>query len=350
MTPAQRERERGFLFITGCKRSATEFLNHSIDSHPKLLNVVLEFYAFEYLERNYNLAAAIVDFAETAPVEEVYELFLRRGFLPCFDRRNLRPGEWPDPNLDDSAYFEMDFAKEAFFELFREARSKRLGSIAGLIKTWLACLKQVHPFNAHPEARWVLKCSDFGFTARGAQRLDLIDSMAFSVRHPVAILNSIKRLRMKERHRDFHIFELLEVCSAMEEIPALMEPLGSKVRVVRYEDFVCAPRAAMNELMESWGIGPHPALDRPTNSGRAVVDEFVVRGSPQTGTDFDRGRAGNRVGSHGQFQASVRLCGRSVTDVAGNIRKTVDESAAAAALVPVCKPVCRFGRRDGPLF
>jgi hypothetical protein len=267
VTPAQRERERGFLFITGCKRSATEFLNHSIDNHPELLNVVSEFYAFEYLERNSGLAAAIVEFAETAPVDEVYESFLRRGFLPCFDRRNLRPGEWPDPDLDDSAYFKMDFAKEEFFELFRDARSKRLGSIVGLIKTWLACLKKVHPFSAHPEARWVLKCSDFGITARGAQRLGLIDSMAFSVRHPVPILNSIKRLRMKERHRDFHIFELLEVCGAMEEIPALVESLGKKVRVIRYEDFVQAPRAAMNELMESWGVGSHSALDRPTILG-----------------------------------------------------------------------------------
>ena len=267
VTPAQRERERGFLFITGCKRSATEFLNHSIDNHPSLLNVVSEFYVFEYLERNSGLERGIVEFAETAPVEEVYESFLRRGFLPCFDKRNLRPGEWPDPSLDDSAYFEMDFAKEEFFELFRVARSKGLGSTVGLIKTWLACLKQVHPFNAHPEARWVLKCSDFGVTARGAQRLDLIDSMAFSVRHPVAILNSIKRLRMKERHRDFHIFELLEVCAAMEEIPALIESLGNKVSVIRYDDFIQAPRGTINGLMENWGVGPHPALDRPTILG-----------------------------------------------------------------------------------
>lgn len=40
LAPAQREQERGYLFVTGCKRSATEFINHSFDSHPRLLNVV----------------------------------------------------------------------------------------------------------------------------------------------------------------------------------------------------------------------------------------------------------------------------------------------------------------------
>ena len=266
-TPVEREREQGFLFVTGCKRSATEFLNHRFDGHPRLVNVVVEFYAFEYLARNMDLAPAIVEFAETAPVEEVYDSFFRRGFLPCFDRRNVKPGAWPDPELDD-AYFELDFDKAEFFDRFRQARSGGLGSPTALIRAWFACLKQTHPFSKQPNARWLLKCADFGLTARAADYLGLLDNAAFCVRHPVAILNSIKRLRMKEQHRDFHIFQLLEVCRAMENVPEVVQTLQGRVRLIRYEDLVQAPGRVLHDLADSWGIGFDRALDEATVMGQ----------------------------------------------------------------------------------
>ncbi len=262
---------RRYLFLSGCKRSATEYTNHLFDGHPQLKNIFREFYGFELAGASPNPIDTLIGWFGTAPVLEVYENVRARELLPTYAESNILPGLWEADDrgdeTDEARYFKLPFDVDAFLAAF-EARRGSVSDFKTLLHHWLDALDCVSPWSTMPDdARWLLKCADFGRTLRAAAAIDLIDHAIFNVRHPIGIVNSIKRLRQSERHRDFHVFELLAICSSLESVPTIINDLGSRVTLVRYEDLIENPNKTMKIMCDRLNVDWHDTVTRPSLAG-----------------------------------------------------------------------------------
>lgn len=256
--------DEGFFFISGTKRSATHYLNRLFDGHPELGNTLIESYLFEYyLGPGQELEAQILAWLKQAPMEQVYQHLGLRQLLPAFQAVNVYDHAFPEQSR-----FSMDLDQEHFCRLLAERRSS-LESLAQLALAWTEILGTFEPWSQQTNRKtWVFKCADFGPTLLGADKMGLLAKAVFLVRNPLGIVNSIKKRRQSEPHRQFHVFETLSICQALERSVQIVEQLGERCLVVRYEDLIKPDSEVLGQICDFWGVARHACLKQATLLGR----------------------------------------------------------------------------------
>lgn len=247
------------------------------DGHNQIRNTVAEFYIFEYFVYANDLQIeSFLDWVRCAPLDEVYENIEKRNLLPCFRSKNLYPGIWqhavPEYFQQRDPWYELEFKVSEFLDQFGQNRGE-IESIGDLVRCWLSTLGTMPPWRTDQVGtRWLIKCADFNRTVAGAIRFGLLGQTAFHVRDPLDIVNSIKRRRQSEPHREFHVFELLEICHDLESIPPLIRKMGDMAKIVRYEELDKDADAVVLGICEFWGISYSEKLKAPTMFGNPWIE------------------------------------------------------------------------------
>ena len=239
-------------------------LNRLLDGHPELGNTINESYIFEYYySTGWRYEKQVIDWLKTAPIDAVYEQIAARQLLPCFGRENYYDAALREMGM----CFHMDFDPEGFRKLLDDRR-QHIGSMKDLTYHWLDILSLFRPWSQMSDTmKWLIKCTNFGASMIGASKLGIPYSAVFLVRDSLAIMNSMKRLRQREDWREYHVFELLEICAALENVSHALEQTNGNYLIVQYEDLVADTESVLREICAFWDIPWHDNLGNATLLG-----------------------------------------------------------------------------------
>lgn len=297
-----------YKMISGVKRSATEYLYHCFDSHPQTKCLPYEIYLFEYLATHANAESQIINVMRNAPVAEAVWHISTRGLLPFFTKEDPAPGFWSE----EGRHFPKLGARvdsSMFFSHLQRHRDS-IYSIEELLEVWLEAIENSVEFYSQKQgATWILKCADFGLSILQASKMGLLDRSTFSVRETEEIIDSIKRLRSSETHRDFHFFELCDICDKLDRVPDLLEQISEEILVIRYDEISDSGIETLSRVFRFMEFSPAAVF--PTVLGQTWKSNAVDRSENSSNrgvilSDFEMKALEKLALNYGFFYSGLR--------------------------------------------
>jgi hypothetical protein len=239
------------LILGGPPRSGTTLFSALIEGHSDINWFIDEGFLFEHVHDR--TPAQVESFVRAASfsTESLIEGLRDRSIMPLTHQTTDFPSlkiEWSEERFRAALAGQKPASVRELWEILRDAY------IAG--------------FGYAPRRYVSIKAADYGRSVFGA--LDHLPEARgiLIVRDPIASINSLKAYRRKSNRRFLTWPTLVEAVAAMNAMVKYADRYdGSRLMIVRYEDFAEDPEPSMRALCEWLGLKFEPILTRPTMMG-----------------------------------------------------------------------------------
>jgi len=241
------------LIISGPPRSGTTLFYNLFDAHPQVNSLLTEGFFFEHI---YDLGRENIGIyldAFKMPLDDILAGMRDRDIMPPTHKPLVE-----DRNLN-IPWNEKVYRKE--IDTIVPISIERLWS--GLVGAHLSAL------GLQDKKYICMKAPDYGKSAIAALEHIERAKAIIIVRHPLKAFDSLKKIRLKLKHKILTWPSFATIVKEMNEMPSRISKSDpERLRWIRYEDVVSDVKGTMGDIAAWLGISFKNTLVRPTLFGK----------------------------------------------------------------------------------
>lgn len=247
------------LVLSGPPRSGTTLLYSLFDGHPDIFWMISEGYFFEYLYDFGAPGAEMMCDGADRPLDDLVDGIREKELLP-----DVRDGYRQEAGTASKFHVDVPWSEDRFKAALANTDRSSIDAL------WRSLVTAYAAGVGGGTRRYAcLKSPDYAKSCSGASRHFPNAKAIIISRDPAYVANSMKRSRDMRGAKRLSWPGLAGLCSSLNAMARRAEERpAERVRIVRYEDLVSAPREVMSGIASWLHIEDLPCLTEPTILGR----------------------------------------------------------------------------------